>query len=492
MSKEILVMAEVISNEKNLPKDVIFRAIESALETATKKRYAGDMDVVVKIDRRTGDYETFRRWTVVDEKVPDFEFNPGTHWTLEEAHDQDKSLKIGDVYEEPMESVEFGRIAAQTAKQVIAQKVREAEKNQVAEAFRAKMGQIITGVVKRVTRDGLVLDMGNNAEVFIPRTEMLPRETARMNDRLRAYLCDVKEDFKGPQLLASRACPQMLVELFRIEVPEIGEEIIQVKGVARDPGLRAKLAVTTNDKRIDPIGACIGMRGSRVQAVSNELGGERVDIVLWDSNPAQFVINAMAPAEVVSIVIDEDKHAMDIAVAESQLSQAIGRNGQNVKLASELTGWKLNVMSEKEASNKSEAEVASVLRLFIEHLDVDEDVASVLVEEGFTSLEEIAYVPVQEMLGIEGFDEEIVNELRNRAKDALQKMPEGSVKTPAADLLNLAGMEADLAYRLAAKGVITQEDLAEQAVTDLVDMIGIDEKYAAELIMAARAPWFNE
>ena len=491
MSKEILVMAEVISNEKGLSKDIIFQAIEAGLEIATEKKHSNHMDAHVIIDRKTGDYNTFRRWTVVDpHQDPEFEFLPGEHLTLEEAHEQNENLKLGDTVEEPIESIELGRIAAQTVKQVIAQKVREAEKTQMAEAFRQKMGQIITGVVKRISKDSIILDLGNNAEVLIPRHEMLPRETARVNDRLRAYLYDIREDFRGPQLLASRACKEMMAELFRIEVPEIGEEVIEIKGVARDPGLRAKLAVHTNDGRVDPIGACIGMRGSRVQAVTNELGGERVDIILWNANPAQFVINAMAPAEVLSIVIDEDRHAMDIAVAEDQLSLAIGRNGQNVKLASELTSWKLNVMTETEAASKTQLEAASVSKLFIEQLDVDEDIANVLAQEGFTSLEEIAYVPTQEMLSIEGFDEDIVEELKNRAKEALEKMPAG--KSPAADLLALAGMDSELAMQLAAKGIVTQEDLAEQAVSDVTEMTGIDDKRAADLIMAARAPWFTE
>lgn len=491
MSKEILIMAEVISNEKGLSKDTIFQAIEAGLEIATEKKHGNHMDAHVIIDRKTGDYDTFRRWTVVDpHQDPEFEFLPGEHLTLEEAHEQNENLKLGDTIEEPIESIELGRIAAQTVKQVIAQKVREAEKNQMADAFRKKIGQIITGIVKRISKDSIILDLGNNAEVVIPRHEMLPRETARVNDRLRAYLYDIREDFRGPQLLASRACKEMMAELFRIEVPEIGEEVIEIKGVARDPGLRAKLAVHTNDGRVDPIGACIGMRGSRVQAVTNELGGERVDIILWNANPAQFVINAMAPAEVLSIVIDEDRHAIDIAVAEDQLSLAIGRNGQNVKLASELTGWKLNVMTETEAASKTQLETASVSKLFIEQLDVDEDIANVLAQEGFTSLEEIAYVPTQEMLSIEGFDEDIIEELKNRAKEALEKVPAG--QSPAADLLALPGMDSELAMRLAAKGIVTQEDLAEQAVSDVTEMTGIDAKRAADLIMAARAPWFTE
>ncbi len=489
-NKDILVMAEVISNEKDLPKEIIFQAIEQALASATKKRHPDeDMDIRVDIDRKTGDYETFRYWTIVDLDDPELDYNYHKHLSLEEAAERSADLKVGDIHQEPMESIEFGRIAAQTARQVIGQKVREAERNQVAEIYRKKLGQLVTGVVKKTTRDSLILDLGNNAEVVIPRSELLPRESARINDRMRAYLYDIKEDGKGPQLLASRTCSEMLVELFRIEVPEIGEELLEIKAVARDPGARAKLAVKTNDGRIDPIGACIGMRGARVQAVSNELGGERVDIVLWDDNPAQFVINAMAPAEVVSIEVDEDKHSMNIAVAEQQLSQAIGRGGQNVRLASNLTGWTLNVMSEADAQNKAQSEVAKVAEFFVEKLDIDEEMAAVLIEEGFTSLEEIAYVPLQEMLAIEGFDEELVKELRSRAKEALQKLADGVA--PAEDLLALPGMDMLLAHKLAAAGIVTQEDLAEQAVIDVVEVTKIDEKQAADLIMAARAPWFE-
>ena len=369
------------------------------------------------------------------------------------------------------------------------QKVREAEREQISDQYESKLLQVISGSVKRVTRDNIILDLGGNAEAVILREEMLPRETVRMNDRVRALLKEIVRDRKGPQLMASRSCPEMLVELFRIEVPEIGEETIQIKAVARDPGSRSKLAVKTNDGRIDPIGACIGMRGSRVQAVSNELGGERVDIVLWEDNPAQFVINAMAPAEVASIVVDEENHAMDIAVTEDQLSQAIGRNGQNVKLASSLTGWTLNVMTESEAESKSQKEAESALSLFVEHLDVDDDMAAALIEEGFGTLEEIAYVSKAELLAIEGFDEELVDELRNRAEKAIEGGA-GRAK-PAADLLALEGMDDALAAALAAKGIVTQEDLAEQATDDVIDIPGLDEKRAADLIMLAREPWFE-
>jgi len=489
MSKEVLIMAEVLSNEKALSKETIIHAMEAALAAATKKVHDQDIDVRVHIDPVTGDYESFRRWTIVDLDDPELDYIPLHHLSLEEGKERDPKLEIGDTYEEQIESIDFGRISAQTAKQVMLQKVREAERDQIAQQYESKLHQIISGAVKRVTRDNIILDLGANAEAVIPREEMLPRETVRMNDRVRAYLKEISRDRKGPQLMASRACPEMLVELFRIEVPEIGEETIQIKAVARDPGSRAKLAVKTNDGRIDPIGACIGMRGARVQAVSNELGGERVDIVLWEDNPAQFVINAMAPAEVASIVVDEENHAMDIAVLEDQLSQAIGRNGQNVKLASSLTGWTLNVMTETEAEAKSQKEAESALSLFVEHLDVDDDMAAALIEEGFGTLEEIAYVPVEELLAIEGFDEELVNELRNRATAAIEK---GAGKPkPAEDLLALEGMDEALAYALAAKGIVTQEDLAEQAIDDVVNIPGMNEKRAADLIMAARAPWFE-
>jgi N utilization substance protein A len=494
MNKEILLVAEAVSNEKDVPKAVIFEAIEVALATATKKRYDEEADIRVVIDRATGDYETFRRWLVVsNEEVPAL----GTELTLEEAHELDPNLKPGDVWEEKVESVKFGRIAAQTAKQVIVQKVREAERAKVVELYRDRQGELIAGTVKKVTRDNIIVDLGNNAEALLPREHLIPRESFRMGDRVRAVLQEVRAEGRGPQLILSRTSPEMLIELFRIEVPEIAEEVIEIRAAARDPGARAKIAVKTNDGRIDPIGACVGMRGSRVQAVSNELGGERVDIVLWDDNPAQLVINAMAPAEVASIVIDEETHSMDVAVAEEALAMAIGRSGQNVRLASELTGWELNVMSEEDAAAKQQSEIGSILNLFIKHLDVDEEVAEILVEEGFTSLEEVAYVPVDEMLEIEGFDEEIVTALRERAKDALLNLAIASEEQlgdaePAEDLLNMDGMEKPLAYQLAARGIVTMEDLAEQGVEDLLDIEGMDETKAAELIMTARAPWFEE
>lgn len=493
MSKEVLLVVESVSNEKGVPPGVIFEALEVALATATKKRFEDEVDLRVEINRHTGSYETFRRWTVVDENDLD---DPAIETWLDKIKDTHPEAKIGDVIEEKIESIEFGRIAAQTAKQVIVQKVREAERAQVVDAYRERVGEIISGTVKKVTRDNVIVDLGNNAEALLAREDIIARETFRVGVRLRALLKEIRTENRGPQLILSRTAPQMLIELFRIEVPEIAEGLIEVMAASRDPGSRAKIAVRSKDKRIDPQGACIGMRGSRVQAVSGELGGERVDIVLWDENPAQFVINAMSPAEVAAIIVDEDAHAMDIAVAEDNLAQAIGRGGQNVRLASQLTAWTLNVMTEKDIQAKQQAETGDILRNFIEELEVDEELAQVLVDEGFTSLEEIAYVPLEEMLNIDGFDEDIVNELRARAKDRLltkaiateEKLADAH---PAEDLLSLEGMDNDLAAELAVRGVVNREDLAEQSIDDLLDIDGIDEERAGKLIMAARAHWFE-
>lgn len=492
MSKEILLVADAVSNEKGVEKDIIFQAIESALATATKKRFDEDSNIEVKIDRATGDYDTYRIWEVVGDDVM---AELGTQLTTEEAAEKDPSLQVGDIHREKIENVEFGRIAAQTAKQVIVQKVREAERAQMVEEYKDQVGELVSGSVKKVTRDSIIVDLGNNAEGLLPRDQLVGREIFRVGDRVRALLQDVRSEQRGPQLFLSRSCPEMLIELFKIEVPEIAEEVIEIKGAARDPGLRAKIAVNTNDGRIDPVGACVGMRGSRVQAVSNELGNERVDIVLWDDNPAQFVINAMAPAEIESIVVDEDSGSMDLAVDEDNLAMAIGRGGQNVRLACELTGWDINVMSLQEWQAKQEAESGSLIELFMNALDVDEDVAGVLVDEGFTSLEEVAYVPLEEMLAIEGFDEDIAEELRGRAKDALLTQALASEEQsgssePAEDLLNMEGMDEPLARQLASRGIVTMEDLAEQAVDDLLDIDGMDEERAAALIMKAREPWF--
>ncbi len=494
MKKDILLVADAVSNEKGVDRDVIFQAIELALATASKKRYDEDSDIVVTIDRRTGDYITERRWLVVgDDQMAEL----GTQLTTEEAAEVNPDLKVGDVHTEVVDNVEFGRIAAQTAKQVIVQKVREAERAQIVNEYRDRVGDLISGTVKKVTRDNIVVDLGGNAEGLLPREELVGREIFRMNDRVRAVLLDVRPDARGPQLYLSRACPQMLVELFKIEVPEISEEVIQLRGAARDPGSRAKIAVSTNDGRIDPVGACVGMRGSRVQAVSNELAGERIDIVLWNDNAAQFVINAMAPAEIESIVVDEDAGSMDVAVAEDNLAQAIGRGGQNVRLASELSGWEINVMSSVQWNEKQAAETDDVKDVFISALDIDENVADVLIEEGFTSLEEVAYVPLEEFLAIDGFDQETAEELRSRAKDALLTQALASDEQmggakPAEDLLTMEGMEADLAFEFAGRGIITMEDLAEQSVDDISDIAGLGAERAAALIMKAREPWFAE
>ena len=494
MNKEILMVAEAVSNEKGVSEDIIFEAIELALATATKKRYDEESDIEVTIDRTSGDYVTKRKWLV----MPDTELALlGTQFTTEEAIEVDESLKPGDIHEETVENVEFGRIAAQTAKQVIVQRVREAERAQIIDQYKDRIGELLAGTVKKVTRDNIILDLGNNAEGLLPRGELVGRETFRMNDRVRAILTEINPESRGPQLILSRACRDMLIELFKIEVPEISEGVIQIRSAARDPGSRAKIAVKTGDQRIDPVGACVGMRGSRVQAVSNELDNERVDIILWDDNPAQLVINAMSPAEVESIVVDEDSNTMEVAVAEDNLAQAIGRGGQNVRLASELTDWTINVMSTDEAIEKQETEAGAVMETFMNALDVDEDVAAVLVEEGFTTVEEVAYVPLEEMMGIEGFDEDIAEELRARAKDALLTMAIASeeeldANEPAADLLEMRGMDKQLAYVLAAMGIITMEDLAEQSVDELLEIEGMTDEWAAELIMTAREPWFAE
>lgn len=498
MNKEILLVVEAVSNEKGVDREVIFQAIEAALEMATRKKATDTIDVKVDIDRKTGDYKTVRRWMVVTEAdAEELSEDDESKLTLEQAKTRNPDAKVGEYVIEPMESIEFGRIAAQKAKQVIIQKVLEAERAQIVSAYKEKIGHLVNGVVRKTTREFVVVDLGNNVEATLQRTEMIPHEAMRIGDRVRALMYDIRTDGRGgPQMLLSRIRSDMLIELFKIEVPEIGEELIQVKAAARDPGSRAKVAVKTNDGRIDPIGACVGMRGARVQAVSSELGGERIDIILWDDNPAQLVINAMAPAEVASIVVDEDTHAMDIAVKTEQLSQAIGRNGQNVKLASELTGWTINVMTEEQAKNKAEAEDQKVVVLFKEKLGVDDDIAQLLAEAGFSSLEEIAYVPTQELLEVEGFDQELVDALRERAKGALltKALAEEQVleeREPEADLLEMEGMEKHLAYVLANHGISTREGLAEQSVDDLLEIPGIDEANAARLIMTARKIWFD-
>jgi N utilization substance protein A len=525
MSREILAVVEAVSNEKGVAKEIIFEAIEAALASATRKRHREDIEVRVAIDPTTGDYETFRRWLVVDDddileegavvepedvqpapepgaedelEVPagPRELIPTKEVLLSDAVKTKPELHAEDYIEEPIASVDFGRIAAQTAKQVIVQKVREAERAQVVEAYEGRVGELVTGVVKRLDRGNVIVDLGGNAEAQISREELIPRELTRPGDRLRGYLREVRPEPRGPQLFVSRTAPELMIELFKLEVPEIAEGLIDIMGAARDPGSRAKIGVRTNVPRIDPVGACVGMRGSRVQAVSNELAGERVDIILWDENPAQYVINAMSPADVVSIVVDEESKSMDVAVSEEQLSQAIGRGGQNVRLASQLSGWELNVMTESQADERSEAEAEKVLKVFMDKLDVDEEVALILIQEGFSTIDEVAYVPIAEMIAIEEFDEGIAEELQSRARDVmLQKeiaSEEGlSDLPPAEDLLEVEGMDDALAHALARRGVITREDLAELAVDDVTELTEIDRERAGSLIMAARAIWFE-
>lgn len=491
MSKELLLVAEALSNEKGVSKGVVLEAIQSALESATRKLSGAELGVRVVLDPRTGEYETFRYWDVVADDAVEF---PDRELTLAQAQERKPNVEPGSRIEEPMPSIEFGRIAAQTARQVIIQKIRDAERQLVVEQFKCRLGQLVYGTVKKMTRDNVIIDLGGKAEAFMPRAEMLPQEMFRPNDRVRAYLFDIVDQARGPQLLVSRVRNEMLIELFRIEVPEIGENIIEIKAAAREPGNRAKIAVKTNDGRIDPVGACVGMRGARVQAVSSELGGERVDIVLWDDNPAQLVINAMAPADISSIVVDEDSHTMDLAVHKDQLSQAIGRNGQNVRLASQLTGWTLNVMTVEEFEGKSQEESTKIVKLFTTALEIDEEIAILLVANGFSSLEEIAYVPKDELLAIDEFDEDIVDELRNRANDTLltQALTSGGdLAGSVAGLASMEGMTDELVKRMAAIGIKTMDDLAEQSVDELLEIAGMTEDKAAALIMKAREPWFQ-
>ncbi len=484
MNKEILLVVDTVSNEKGVDKEIIFEAIEAALASVAKKKHGGDIDTRVSIDRKTGDYSTYRLWEVIEDDA-EMEF-PQRQMTLSAAQYDNSELELGGFYEEEMDSVAFGRIAAQTAKQVIVQKVREAERAQIVDAYQDRVGELVSGI-----------DLGGNVEAMIPREHLIPREALRSGDRVRGYLYDVRSEARGPQLFISRTVPDFLVELFKLEVPEVGQDLIDILGASRDSGLRAKIAVKSNDSRIDPIGACVGMRGSRVQTVSNELSGERVDIILWDSNPAQFVINAMSPAEVVSIVVDEETNSMDIAVSDEQLSQAIGRGGQNVKLASELTGWTLNVMSESQAEEKTEGEQEVVQKLFMDQLDVDEELAGILAQEGFSSIDEVAYVPASELLEIEEFDEDIVEELRGRARDVLLTraiVDEEKVgdNTPEQALLDLDGMTEELAIALANKDITTLDDLAELSTDELIEIKDMNEESAGKLIMAARAHWFED
>ena len=496
-NKEILLVADTVSNEKGVDREIIFEAIEAALASATRKKHQMDIEVRVDIDRNTGDYDTYRRWEVVEPAENGGLEEPLRQITIEAAQFDQPELELGDFIEEQIESVEFGRIAAQTAKQVIVQKVREAERRKVIDAYADREGSLVMGQVKRVERGNVYVDLGDNAEGFIPREEMIPRESVRPGDRVRGYLYKIVSEVRGPQLFISRTAPEFLVELFKLEVPEVGQDLIEIISAARDPGMRAKIAVKSNDPRMDPVGACVGMRGSRVQSVSNELAGERVDIILWDENAAQFAVNAMSPAEVASIVIDEETNSMDIAVPEDKLSQAIGRGGQNIKLASQLTGWTLNVMDEAAAEEKSEGESRQLVENFMSQLDVDEEVAIILVQEGLTTIDEVAYIPEAELIEISEFDEEIVQELRGRARDALLTMAIAREETaeagePQDDLLNMEFMTNELAQKLSLVGICTMEDLAEQSTDELEEIEGIDTEFAGKLIMKAREPWFAE
>ncbi|MBI3068350.1 MAG: transcription termination/antitermination protein NusA [Betaproteobacteria bacterium] len=489
MSRELLLLVDALAREKNVDKAIVFGALELALASATKKRFRDDVEVRVMIDPATGDYKSFRRWQVVPDEVVE---SPAHQIPLSEAQKRDSGIKIDDYVEEPLAPVEFGRIGAQTAKQVIVQKIRDAEREQILNDFLMRKEHLVTGVIKRMERGNAIIESGR-VEALLPRDQMIPTENLRIGDRARAYLWKIDRVSRGPQLILSRITPEFLIKLFEIEVPELEDGLLEIKAAARDPGSRAKIAVKSNDQRIDPIGTCVGMRGSRVQAVTSELAGERIDIVLWSPDPAQFVINALAPAEVNKITVDEEKHSMDIVVDEEQLAQSIGRSGQNVRLASELAGWDLNIMTIEESNKKSEEESTRVRQLFMEKLDVDEEVADILVQEGFNTLEEVAYVPVNEMLEIEALDEDTVNELRARARNALLTQAiasEEKVEHDIEDLMKVEGMDHQTARLLASKGIITQDDLADLAADDLIDMTEIDAEKAKQLIMAARAPWF--
>ena len=494
MNKEILTVIETVCNEKSLDRDDIIGALEAALAAVVRRNHGHDYNIRVDMNRESGECRTFRRWLVMDDEDPEFE-SPNYQILISQVQEKQPGAKVGEYIEEEMDGGFFGRIAAHTAKQVIVQKMGEAERARVVNLYKDEIGGLVMGIVKRDEKAGVFIDLGDNAEGFIAREQLIMRETCRPGDRIRAYLSGVSDDHYGSQLVLSRTCPEFLIELFKLEVPEIGQGLIEIMGAARDPGLRAKISVRSNDPRLDPIGACVGMRGSRVQAVSNELAGERIDIILWDENPAEYVINAMSPAVAVSIVVDEDKHSMDLAIEESKLSQAIGRGGQNIKLASQLTGWELNALTENQAEEKSEQEVQNLQKLFRESLDVDEEVAAILVQEGFSSIEEIAYVPTDELLRIEEFDKDIVDELRGRAGDVLLGMAiedDSKKPVPRGDLLTIDGVDEALVQKLNAAGIGTIESLAEQGVEDLMEIEGMDRKKAAALITAARAPWFEE
>jgi N utilization substance protein A len=490
MSREILLLVDALAREKAVEKEIVFTALELALASATKKRFQEDIETRVSIDRVTGDHQSFRRWLVVEDGAVE---DPARQISLSDAAKTDAAIQLGDYLEKPLEPIEFGRIGAQAAKQVIFQKIRDAEREQTLNDFLERGDYLITGTIKRMERGNAIIESGK-IEAELPRDQMIPKENLRVGDRVRAYLHKVDRAARGPQLKLSRISPEFLMKLFELEVPEIEEGLLEIKAAARDPGSRAKIAVKSNDQRIDPIGTCVGMRGSRVQAVISELAGERVDIVLWSDDPATFIINALAPAEISSIMVDEEKHSMDIVVDDDNLAQAIGRGGQNVRLASELTGWVLNIMTVDESKAKHEQETSQICQLFMQKLDVDEEIAEILVQEGFVTLEEVAYVPLNEMLAIESLDEETVNEIRNRARNALLTdaiANEEKVEHVAEDLLAIEGMDIDIVRELAAKGINTQADLADLAADDLVEMTGIDIERANRLIIKAREPWFT-
>ena len=491
MSREILLLVDALAREKNVAKEIVFAALESALASATKKRIHDDADVRVTIDRETGDYESYRRWKVLpDEEVTNDEAEIG----LIDAREEIGDVQVDDYVEEPLEPIDFGRIGAQAAKQVILQKIRDAEREQILNDFLERKEHLVSGSIKRMERGNAIIEVGR-MEAVLPRDQMIPRENLRVGDRVKAFLLRIDRSARRPQLILSRTAPEFLVKLFELEVPEIEDGLLEIKACARDPGLRAKIGVKSNDQRVDPIGTCVGLRGSRVTAVRNEIGGENIDIVLWAADPAQFVIAALQPAEVTSIVVDEETHSMDVVVDENNLAIAIGRNGQNVKLASELTGWAINLMTVEESVQRSEQEHADVRGLFMEKLDVDEEVADILIDEGFSSIEEVAYVPLAEMLEIEAFDEDTVNELRNRARNVLLTeaiVTEEQLENVSEDLLSLDGMDKQLAASLAQHDVRTRDDLADLAVDELVEMAGIDEERAKALITVARAHWFEQ
>ena len=491
MSRELLMLVDALAREKNVAKEIVFGALELALASATKKRFPDDVEVRVSIDRESGEYESFRRWQVVADDTLEF---PPHQVALSEAQKQIADIQVEDYIEEQLEPIEWGRIGAQTAKQVILQKIRDAEREQILQDFLARNEKLISGNVKRIDRGNVIIESGR-VEALLPREHQIPRENIRVGDRVRACLLRIDRGVRGPQVILSRTSPEFIMELFRLEVPEIEQGLLEIKAAARDPGVRAKIGVKSNDQRVDPIGTCVGMRGSRVQAVTQELGGERVDIILWSADPAQCVIGALAPAEVTSIVVDEDRHTMDVVVDEENLAIAIGRSGQNVRLASELTGWAINLMTQEAADRKAEEETGSVRALFMAKLDVDEDVANVLIEEGFATLEQVAYVPIGEMLEIEAFDENIVNELRARAKDALlleQIRGEEEMEGVEAALRDFDGMDTDLLARLGQAGVKTLDDFADLAVDELVEIAGVEDGRARDLITRARAHWFAD